>query len=217
MLTIALLFVLAGIGVSITGIGKARAQSPAPPQAPTATGGDTVKSDRRLHLVHVEDPVYPEIAKAAHVSGTVIMATTVNPNGDVIEAHVIRGEPMLNQAALNAVRLYKFAPFADSGDKDAKITVIVNVGPYDKAQKDTAKPDLSCTYYDGEGLGHTGTCDEANGQQYICRRNDGDNTVQSVQMQIGCKDKVEAFKKEHSLLEPREQFIHAWEARRTNQ
>ena len=198
MLTITLLFLIAGIAVLTAGIGKARAQNPAPLAPPTVEGKNAIESDPRLHLVKATDPVYPAIAKAAHVSGKVMVAVAVSPKGEVTEAHIKYGEPMLRQAALDAVRQYKFASFAPSSDKDAKGIVTVNFVYYGGAQNSTAKPDLSCTYYDSKSAGHAGTCevDETNGRQYLCRRNDGDK---QAQLQVGCKEKIEAPQGEHSL------------------
>lgn len=216
MVTMTLLFLISGIVVSMAGIGKARAQSPAPPSTPMTTDKNVTESDPRLRVVYAKDPDYPEIAKAAHVSGTVMVAVTVNPKGKIIEAAIKDGEPMLRQAALEAVQQYRFAPFTPSGDTDAKAIVTVNFVLYGEAQNNAAKPDLSCTFYDDKAVGHDGTCDEANGQQYICRRNDGDNTEQSVQLQPACREKVEAFKKQQGHLE-REAFQRVFEARRANQ
>jgi TonB family protein len=51
------------------------------------------------------EPDYPPIAAAAHVYGTVIIQATVDVEGNVSAERVVSGPPMLQQAALDAVRL----------------------------------------------------------------------------------------------------------------
>jgi TonB family protein len=200
MLTVMLLVLTGGLVASAVTIGKARAQSTAPVSYTqrTATGQDAPESDPRLKLLEGTDPTYPAKARAAHVSGEVQVAIVVSPKGEVTEAHVVSGDPMLRQAALDAVRKYKFAPFAEDKDKAAKATVVVNFVLYGEVRKDDAKPDLLCTYYDNQNATYLGTCErnETNAEQYNCRRNDAG---QQVQHQSACEWKVKAFE--------------AWEAR----
>ena len=55
-------------------------------------------------------PVYPAIAQSARVQGVVIIEATIGPNGAVQEAKVLRSIPLLDQAALDAVRQWQFTP-----------------------------------------------------------------------------------------------------------
>jgi TonB family protein len=55
-------------------------------------------------------PIYPAEAKAAGIGGMVIIETVIDENGDVSEARIIRSVPMLDQAALDAVRQWKYTP-----------------------------------------------------------------------------------------------------------
>ena len=55
-------------------------------------------------------PVYPAIAKNANVSGVVIIEATIGTDGKVIDAKVLRSVPLLDQAALDAVRQWEYAP-----------------------------------------------------------------------------------------------------------
>jgi hypothetical protein len=48
-------------------------------------------------------PVYPQIAKAAHVEGNIIMLVTFKTTGDVDQIKVLSGPPMLESAATNSV------------------------------------------------------------------------------------------------------------------
>ena len=55
-------------------------------------------------------PVYPSIARNAGVAGVVIVEATIGTDGKVIDAKVLRSVPLLDQAALDAVRQWEYAP-----------------------------------------------------------------------------------------------------------
>jgi len=48
-------------------------------------------------------PIYPAIAKAARIQGTVVIEAIISKRGLVKEAHIVSGQPMLARAALEAV------------------------------------------------------------------------------------------------------------------
>jgi TonB family protein len=60
-------------------------------------------------------PVYPIDAKNAGVSGTVVLAATIDTDGMVKELHVASGPDLLQQAALDAVREWRFRPYLLNG------------------------------------------------------------------------------------------------------
>jgi TonB family protein len=55
-------------------------------------------------------PLYPAAAQATGVQGVVIIELTIGPKGTVREARVLRSIPMLDQAALDAVRQWEYTP-----------------------------------------------------------------------------------------------------------
>ena len=55
-------------------------------------------------------PVYPPIAQSARVQGVVIIEATIGPNGRVQEANVLRSIPLLDAAALDAVKQWQYTP-----------------------------------------------------------------------------------------------------------
>ena len=55
-------------------------------------------------------PQYPPIAQSARVQGVVIIEATIGPNGKVQDARVLRSIPLLDAAALDAVRQWEFTP-----------------------------------------------------------------------------------------------------------
>ena len=64
---------------------------------------------------HDVKPVYPPIARAANVQGVVIMEARVEPDGSVSEARVIKSIPLLDGAALDAVKQWRFTPTLMNG------------------------------------------------------------------------------------------------------
>lgn len=55
-------------------------------------------------------PLYPEIARSARVEGTVVLEAVLDQSGRVTQLRVIQSVPMLNQAALDAVRQWRYTP-----------------------------------------------------------------------------------------------------------
>lgn len=56
------------------------------------------------------EPPYPPGAKAAHISGSVIIEATVDEEGNVIKTHPVSGPGMLREAAETAAKAWKFKP-----------------------------------------------------------------------------------------------------------
>jgi protein TonB len=54
--------------------------------------------------------MYPDIARSARVDGTVILEAVVDANGSVTQLRVVRSVPLLDRAALDAVRQWRYAP-----------------------------------------------------------------------------------------------------------
>jgi len=81
--------------------------APSPtPAVPRRPGGD-VKAPARMFYVA---PIYPPIAKSIKVGGSVIIEATIDENGAVRNARVLRSQPLLDQAAIDAVSQWKYAP-----------------------------------------------------------------------------------------------------------
>ncbi len=77
-------------------------------------------------LVQSIPPVYPDIAKTARVSGTVVLDATVSKAGAVESLRVVSGPPMLRQAALNAVRTWRYRPYT-LNNQPTEIETSINV------------------------------------------------------------------------------------------
>jgi protein TonB len=85
--------------------------APAPPAPPLRFGGNIRPPQRTKNV----NPVYPAIAQSARVQGIVIIEATIGANGDVTNARVLRSIPLLDQAALDAVRQWQFSPTLVNG------------------------------------------------------------------------------------------------------
>jgi protein TonB len=87
------------------------------PVAPAAPPPASLLSPVRLHsgirapqrIVHVT-PVYPSVARDARVEGMVIIEATIDEQGNVARAQILKSIPFLDEAALTAVRQWKFSP-----------------------------------------------------------------------------------------------------------
>ncbi len=77
---------------------------PAAPAAPVQVGGD-VKPAR---LISSAAPVYPALAKTQHVSGDVRVDALIDATGRVTTMKVVSGPSLLHQAAMDALRQWKY-------------------------------------------------------------------------------------------------------------
>jgi periplasmic protein TonB len=84
---------------------------PAPPVAPVRVGGDIREPKKLKHVA----PQYPELARHARVSGVVVLEALVGADGRVAEVTVLRGVPMLDVAAVEAVRQWLYTPTLCNG------------------------------------------------------------------------------------------------------
>jgi TonB family protein len=62
------------------------------------------------------DPVYPELAKRARVSGIVKLILSIDEEGNVIDVRLQSGHPFLNDAAINAAKQWKYVPILLSAE-----------------------------------------------------------------------------------------------------
>jgi protein TonB len=107
------------IGGLITEVGP----PPSPPREPVRIGGN-VEAPR---LVRRVEPVYPDIAVAARVTGLVILEATVNERGEVVDVRVLRSRAMLDKAAIDAVKQWRYSPLLLNGEARSFIlTVTMN-------------------------------------------------------------------------------------------
>ena len=80
-------------------------------------------------LIHSELPKYPKDAKKAGISGTVVLKAMIAKDGSVKDLEYVSGPEMLVDAALKAVKRWKYEPMLINGkpvEVDTKISVVFN-------------------------------------------------------------------------------------------
>ncbi len=75
-------------------------------------------------ILQKADPVYPEDAK--NVSGTVVLAATIDGEGKVMDVSVVSGPEKLRDAALTAVRQWTYRPYLLNG-KPVFVQTVVSI------------------------------------------------------------------------------------------
>lgn len=101
-----------GVAGGIVG-GVITALPPPPPArvAPVRVGGD-ISAPRLIRRV---EPEYPVLAVNAQIEGMVILEATVDASGDVRKTRVLRSHSVLDQAATDAVRQWRYEPLLLNG------------------------------------------------------------------------------------------------------
>jgi protein TonB len=79
---------------------------PAVPAAPVAVGGDV----KQAKLISSVQPAYPAMAKAQHISGAVTIDALIDADGRVTTMKVISGPTLLQEAARDALKQWKYQP-----------------------------------------------------------------------------------------------------------
>jgi periplasmic protein TonB len=77
-------------------------------------------------VIHKVQPSYPPLARTARVQGSVVLAAIIGKDGNIQNLHVISGHPLLTQAALDAVKQWKYKPYILNGEPvevDTQVTV----------------------------------------------------------------------------------------------
>ncbi|MEJ2246526.1 MAG: energy transducer TonB [Acidobacteriota bacterium] len=110
----------------VVGSMKGVSDRPAPPPKPNPAEAEVKtsvivkKEDGQTpnllpRLLRKVDPEYPELAIRARVEGEVVLKISVNEKGDVSNAEVISGHQLLRQAAVDAVKQWRYEPTVLNG------------------------------------------------------------------------------------------------------
>jgi TonB family protein len=95
---------------------------PNPPSRPVKMSAGVMNA----LLVRRVQPEYPQIAKVMRLSGTVLLRATIGTDGEVHSTQVLSGNPILVDAALRAVRQWRYRPTLLDGEAvevETEITV----------------------------------------------------------------------------------------------
>ena len=81
--------------------------APSPQVAGTYRPGGAIREPRKIR----DSPaVYPEVARNAKIEGVVILEATIDERGVVTDARVLRSVPLLDAAALTALKQWRYTP-----------------------------------------------------------------------------------------------------------
>jgi periplasmic protein TonB len=114
---------MGGVMGSILASNNAPPPRVAPPQRIRVSSGVT-----QGLLVRKVEPQYPQMAKIARVQGAVVLAALIGKDGTIQNLHVERSaSPLLNQAAVDAVKQWKYRPYILNGEPvEVDTTITVN-------------------------------------------------------------------------------------------
>jgi protein TonB len=102
-----------------------------PPQPPVRR--DPIRVSGKLQeakLINRVDPVYPKLAIQARVSGVVNLEAVIDEEGTITDLKILNGHPLLTDAALSAVKQWKYMPTMIGGEPVrilATVTVIFRI------------------------------------------------------------------------------------------
>jgi len=102
---------MGGVIGGVIGGARSTAAGPVAPKdvksrAPVRIGGHV----REPQLIHRVEPTYPALARQTHMQGTVLIDAVLDEHGNVVEMKVLSGPPLLIQAAIDAVKQWKYEP-----------------------------------------------------------------------------------------------------------
>jgi protein TonB len=122
-------------GGSLSGIlggivGSAASAAPPPPPPPKAVVPQRIRvggNVQAANLINQVRPIYPPLAKQARISGVVELSAVIGKDGRVQDLKVIKGHPLLVQAALDAVKNWVYRPTLLNGEPvEVSTTIDVN-------------------------------------------------------------------------------------------
>ncbi len=85
-------------------------------------------------LIKRVEPAYPQLAKLGRVSGQVTLMVEIGANGKVEEVRVVSGHPLLLQAAMDAVKKWRYRPHQLDGqavefDTQVELSFVLDAAP----------------------------------------------------------------------------------------
>ncbi len=107
-------------------------RTPPPRQAPVVKPPEPKKPEplrvsmgvQEAKIIHKVIPSYPPLAIQARVSGVVRLSAIIGADGRIRELRITNGHPLLTQAAIDAVRQWRYQPTLLNGEPVEVITTI---------------------------------------------------------------------------------------------
>ena len=82
-------------------------------------------------IINMVQPIYPPIAKTAHISGTVVLHCIIAKDGKMLQVEYVSGPPLLMKAAMDAVKQWTYKPTLLNGkpvEVDTTVSVVFDLG-----------------------------------------------------------------------------------------
>ena len=108
-------------------IGGMAGGPPPPPPPPKAKAPSRIRVGGQVEaakLIYKPTPEYPPLAKMARIQGTVRLEAVIAKDGTIQDLKVLSGHPLLVQAALDAVKQWRYQPTLLNGDPVEVVTEI---------------------------------------------------------------------------------------------
>jgi len=115
------------LGGLLGGLPSAPPPPPPPKEAPKPVNNKPIRvgvNVSQANLIKQARPVYPPLAKAARVQGTVKFEAKISKEGTIEDLKVVSGPPLLIQAALDAVKQWLYKPTLLNGEPVEVLTTI---------------------------------------------------------------------------------------------
>ena len=106
------------IGGVVSGVGTAPPPPPPPKEEPPAAPKGPVRVGGKIsapQVTHRVNPEYPAVAQQARVAGNVVLEAVVGTDGRVQSVRVIKSHPLLEAAAVEAVKQWRYEPLRLNG------------------------------------------------------------------------------------------------------
>ncbi len=122
-------------GLQVTQNGKVIYRSPSTGQdsstgkRPTLGSSESASATRLIHRV---EPIYPPEARAQHIQGAVTLEVQIGGEGAVHNIDVVEGNPVLAEAAVQAVRQWRYRPYSVDGrpvEMQTRVTIRFTLPP----------------------------------------------------------------------------------------
>jgi len=82
------------------------------------------QEDAKKMIVSKVDPAYPPVAKQMHLAGRVTVDIYIDEEGKVEKAQPLNGHAILTEAAVTAVKKWKFTPYTSGGQAKKSVTTM---------------------------------------------------------------------------------------------
>ena len=108
------------------GLGAGPGPSLAPPNSLPSSHPPRISHSMEGSLIDRVQPEYPPLAKQARIQGTVLLRAVIDREGKIENLQVLGGHPLLVEAALKAVRQWRYRPYYLNGqaiEVETQITV----------------------------------------------------------------------------------------------